>query len=124
MHAAGMRFEPHSYDHPDMRNRGYQFIVFQILAPRRPSRRGPASLSILRLSLRALRPVRHRRVAFRPLLGGCAHRAGATQTTDDLFALRRIRIQGSDDLDMFILKLTSIGSRLDRGSIPRSRQRA
>ncbi|MGD2207243.1 MAG: polysaccharide deacetylase family protein, partial [Anaerolineae bacterium] len=25
MHAAGMKFEPHSYDHPDMRNRSFDF---------------------------------------------------------------------------------------------------
>ncbi len=28
------KFEPHSYDHPDMRNRGFDFVVFQILAPK------------------------------------------------------------------------------------------
>jgi peptidoglycan/xylan/chitin deacetylase (PgdA/CDA1 family) len=34
MHAAGMRFEAHSYNHPDLRNRGFQFLVFQVLAPK------------------------------------------------------------------------------------------
>lgn len=106
MHAAGMRFEPHSYDHPDMRNRGYQFIVFQILAPKEaieartgercrffayPSGRYDQSV------IDVLRSAHY--------WGAVLTEQGATQTTDDLFALRRIRIQGSDDLDMFILKL-------------------
>jgi hypothetical protein len=31
---------------------------------------------------------------------------GATHTTDDLFTLRRVRLQGADTIDDFALKLS------------------
>jgi peptidoglycan/xylan/chitin deacetylase (PgdA/CDA1 family) len=34
MHAAGMEFEPHTFNHPDLRKRDFDFLVFQILAPK------------------------------------------------------------------------------------------
>jgi len=106
MHSAGMRFEPHSYDHPDLRNRGYKFLVFQILAPKEaieartgepcrffayPSGRyDQAVIDVLRSA---------------HFWGAVLTEQGATHTTDDIFALDRVRVHGGDDLDAFIRNL-------------------
>ena len=103
MHAAGMRFEPHSYNHPDMRNRGFDFVVFQILAPKEAieARTGepcrffayPAGrydqfvIDVLRSA---------------NFWGAVLTEQGATHTADDLFTLRRVRVHGGDDLSAFI----------------------
>ena len=106
MHQAGMRFEPHSYNHPDMRNRGFQFLVFQILAPKEaieartgepthffayPSGRyDPYVIDVLRSA---------------NFWGAVTMEQGATHTADDLFTLKRVRVHGGDDLDTFIRTL-------------------
>jgi peptidoglycan/xylan/chitin deacetylase (PgdA/CDA1 family) len=106
MHAAGMRFEPHSYNHPDMRNRGFDFVVFQILAPKEAieARTGepcrffayPAGrydqfvIDVLRSA---------------DFWGAVLTEQGATHGSDALFTLRRIRVHGGDDLDTFIYNL-------------------
>ncbi len=70
MHAAGMKFEPHSYDHPDMRNRGFDFVVFQILAPKEAiEARTGETCRFFAYPVRPLRPVRHRRAALGRLSG-------------------------------------------------------
>ncbi len=106
MYAAGMRFEPHSYDHPDMRNRGFQFVVFQILAPKEAieARTGELCRFFAYPSGRyddyvidVLRSAHY--------WGAVLTEQGATHTGDDLFTLSRVRIQGGDDLDTFIRKL-------------------
>ncbi len=106
MHAAGMRFEPHSYDHPDMRNRGFQFVVFQILAPKEAieARTGE------RCRFFAYPSGRYDQYVIDVLRsayywGGVLTEQGATHSGGDLFTLHRIRIQGGDDLDTFIRKL-------------------
>lgn len=106
MCAAGMRFEPHSYDHPDMRNRGFQFVVFQILAPKEAieARTGERCRFFAYPSgryddyvIEVLRSAHY--------WGAVLTEQGATQNTDGLYTLQRVRIQGGDDLDMFIRKL-------------------
>jgi peptidoglycan/xylan/chitin deacetylase (PgdA/CDA1 family) len=103
MHSAGMRFEPHSYNHPDMRNRDFDFVVFQILAPKEAieARTGepcrffayPAGrydqfvIDVLRSA---------------NFWGAVLTEQGATHTADDLFTLRRVRVRGGDDLSGFI----------------------
>jgi len=103
MHAAGMRFEPHSYNHPDMRNRGFDFVVFQVLAPKEAieARTGepcrffayPAGrydqfvIDVLRSA---------------DFWGAVLTEQGATHMADDLFTLRRVRVHGGDDLDTFV----------------------
>ena len=103
MYAAGMRFEPHSYNHPDMRNRDFDFVVFQILAPKEAieARTGepcrffayPAGrydqfvIDVLRSA---------------HFWGAVLTEQGATHTADDLFTLRRVRVHGGDDLGSFI----------------------
>lgn len=106
MHAAGMKFEPHSYDHPDLRNRGYQFLVFQILAPKEAieARTGETcrfyAYPAGRYDQKVIDVLRS---AY--FWGGVLTEQGATHTTADLFTLRRVRVQGSDDLEAFIRKL-------------------
>ena len=106
MHAAGMRFEPHSYDHPDMRNRGFDFVVYQVLAPKEAieARTGETSRFFAYPSGRydqyvidVLRSADY--------WGAVLTEQGATHGLDDLFELRRVRVRGQDDLDAFIRKL-------------------
>jgi peptidoglycan/xylan/chitin deacetylase (PgdA/CDA1 family) len=106
MYAGGMRFEPHSYDHPDMRNRGFDFVVFQILAPKEAieARTGEKCRFFAypfgrydQFVIDVLRSAH--------FWGGVLTEQGATHTADDLFTLHRVRIHGYDDLDSFIRKL-------------------
>jgi peptidoglycan/xylan/chitin deacetylase (PgdA/CDA1 family) len=106
MNAAGMAFEPHSYDHPDMRDRGFDFLVFQILAPKEAieARTGKTCRFFAYPSGRYDQFVIDvLRSAY--FWGGVLTEQGATHTTSDLFTLQRIRVQGDDDLDTFIRKL-------------------
>jgi peptidoglycan/xylan/chitin deacetylase (PgdA/CDA1 family) len=106
MHDAGMKFEPHSYDHPDMRNRGFQFVVFQILAPKEAieARTGETCRFFAYPSGRYDQFVIDvlRSAQF---WGGVLTEQGATHTTDGLFTLQRVRVHGGDDLDAFIRNL-------------------
>jgi peptidoglycan/xylan/chitin deacetylase (PgdA/CDA1 family) len=106
MYHAGMRFEPHSYDHPDMRNRGFQFVVFQVLAPKEAieARTGEPCRFFAYPSGRyddfvidVLRSAHY--------WGGVLTAQGATHTSGDIFTLRRVRVQGADTLDDFIRNL-------------------
>jgi peptidoglycan/xylan/chitin deacetylase (PgdA/CDA1 family) len=106
MHAAGMKFEPHSYDHPDMRNRSFDFVVFQILAPKEAieSRTGePCRFFAYPLGRYDQFVIDVLRSA--DFWGGVLTEQGATHVTGNLFTLRRVRIQGDDDLNDFIRKL-------------------
>jgi peptidoglycan/xylan/chitin deacetylase (PgdA/CDA1 family) len=106
MSAGGMKFEPHSYDHPDMRNRGFDFVVFQILAPKEAieERTGETCRFFAYPSGRYDQFVIDvlRSAHF---WGGVLTNQGATHTTEGLFTLRRIRVRGGDDLDAFVRKL-------------------
>ena len=106
MAAAGMRFEPHSFDHPDLRNRGFQFLVFQTLGPKQAieQRTGEPCRFFAYPSGRydqyvidVLRSADY--------WGAVLTEQGATHDSDDLFLLRRVRISGGDRLDDFIVKL-------------------
>jgi len=106
MHEAGMSFEPHSYDHPDLRNRGFQYLVFQILGPKQAieARTGETCRFFAYPSGRwddfvvdVLKSANY--------WGAVFTEQGATHTSDDLFHLNRVRVQGGDDLDAFIRKL-------------------
>ncbi len=106
MYAAGMRFEPHSYDHPDLRNRGFQFLVFQILGPKQAieARTGEPCRFFAYPSGRydqfvidVLRSADY--------WGAVLTEQGATHGTDGLFLLRRIRVSGGDSLDDLVIKL-------------------
>jgi peptidoglycan/xylan/chitin deacetylase (PgdA/CDA1 family) len=106
MYTAGMRFEPHSYDHPDLRNRGFQFLVFQILGPKQAieERTGEPCRFF------AYPSGRYDQFVIDVLQsadywGAVLTEQGATHSTDDLFLLRRIRVSGGDSLTDFIVKL-------------------
>ncbi len=106
MHAAGMRFEPHSYDHPDLRNRSFDFVVFQILAPKGAieARTGEPCRFFAYPSGRYdqfVIDVLHSADYW----GAVVTAQGATHSADDLFTLHRVRIQGDDNLQSFIAKL-------------------
>jgi peptidoglycan/xylan/chitin deacetylase (PgdA/CDA1 family) len=106
MHDAGMKFEPHSYDHPDMRNRGFQFLVFQILAPKEAieARTGETCRFYAYPSGRYDQFVIDvLRSAY--FWGGVLTEQGATHTTNGLFTLQRVRVHGGDSLDAFVRSL-------------------
>ena len=104
--AAGMRFEPHSYDHPDMRNRDFDFVVFQILAPKEAieARTGEPCRFF------AYPAGRYDQFVIDVLdsanfWGAVLTEQGATHTVADLFTLQRVRIRGEDTLNDFARKL-------------------
>jgi peptidoglycan/xylan/chitin deacetylase (PgdA/CDA1 family) len=106
MHAAGMDLEAHSYDHSDLRSRGFQFLVFQTLGPQQAieARTGVTPRFFCYPSGRyddyvvdVLRSANY--------WGAVATEQGATHTSDGLFALRRVRVSGGDALSDFVHKL-------------------
>ncbi len=106
MHAAGMDLEAHSYDHSDLRSRGFQFLVFQTLGPKEAieARTGEKVRFFAYPSGRyddyvvdVLRSANY--------WGAVATEQGATHTSDGLFALRRVRVSGGDALSDFVHKL-------------------
>jgi peptidoglycan/xylan/chitin deacetylase (PgdA/CDA1 family) len=106
MYGAGMRFEPHSYDHPDMRSRSFEFVVFQVLAPKEAieARTGEECRFFAypfgyhdQFVIDVLRSAHY--------WGGVLTAQGATHDAADLFTLRRIRVHGDTDLDSFIRRL-------------------
>jgi peptidoglycan/xylan/chitin deacetylase (PgdA/CDA1 family) len=106
MYAAGMRFESHSYNHPDMRNRSFEFLVFQSLAPKEAieARTGePCRFFAYPLGRYDQFVIDVLRSA--DYWGAVTTEQGMTHTTNNLFTLPRIRIQGGDDLDAFIRKM-------------------
>lgn len=106
MHAAGIDLEPHSYDHPDLRGRGYQFLVYQTLGPKEAieARTGD------RCRFFAYPLGRYDDFVIDVLQsanywGAVVTEQGATHTSDGLFTLRRVRISGGDTLSDFVHKL-------------------
>jgi peptidoglycan/xylan/chitin deacetylase (PgdA/CDA1 family) len=106
MHAAGMRFEPHSYDHPDLRNRGFQYLVFQTLGPKQAieARTGEPCRFF------AYPAGRYDQYVIDVLRsedywGAVLTAQGATHGTGDLFLLHRVRVSGGDSLEDLIVKL-------------------
>jgi peptidoglycan/xylan/chitin deacetylase (PgdA/CDA1 family) len=106
MHASGMDLEPHSYDHSDLRSRGFQFLVFQTLGPKEAieARTGDKCRFFAYPSGRyddfvidVLRSARY--------WGAVTTEQGATHSGGGLFALRRVRISGGDTLSDFVHKL-------------------
>jgi peptidoglycan/xylan/chitin deacetylase (PgdA/CDA1 family) len=106
MYAAGMQFQPHSYDHPDLRNRSFEFVVFQILAAKEAIEARTGELC----RFFAYPSGRYDQFVIDVLRsadywGAVLTEQAATHTTADLFTLRRIRVRGGDDLDSFIRNL-------------------
>jgi peptidoglycan/xylan/chitin deacetylase (PgdA/CDA1 family) len=102
MHAAGMRFEPHSYDHPDLRGRSFDFLVYQILASQGAieARTGETCRFFAYPSgryddygIQVLRSAHY--------WGAVLTEQGMTHTTAGLFTLQRIRVHGDTSLDTF-----------------------
>ena len=106
MHAGGMQIEPHSYDHPDLRNRSFDFLVFQILAPKEAieARTGETCHFFAYPSGRYDQYVIDvlRSANF---WGAVLTEQGATHSTDNTFTMSRVRVRGSDSLEAFITKL-------------------
>jgi peptidoglycan/xylan/chitin deacetylase (PgdA/CDA1 family) len=106
MHTAGMEFEPHSLDHPDLRDRTTDYLIYEILASKGAieERTGEPGRFFAYPSGRYDQKVVDvlRSAHF---WGAVLTEQGATHTTEDLFSLRRIRVQPGDTLDAFAMKL-------------------
>jgi len=103
---AGMEIQGHGRDHVDLRGRSYEFLVYQILGIKEaveyhtgqpvrffcyPSGRyDDAVVAVLRSA---------------GYWGAVTTQYGRVHTREGLFALRRIRIRGSDSLKTFIAKV-------------------
>jgi peptidoglycan/xylan/chitin deacetylase (PgdA/CDA1 family) len=102
MHAGGMEVEAHSRDHPDLRGRNVDFLVWQILGPdeaiaahvgERPRFYAYPSGTYDEKVIEVLRSDHY--------WGALTISQGALQSTDRLFELHRIRVRGryvADDL--------------------------
>jgi peptidoglycan/xylan/chitin deacetylase (PgdA/CDA1 family) len=106
MHRAGMVFEPHSLDHPDMRDRTIDFLIYQILA----SKGAVEERTGVQCRFFAYPSGRYDQQVVDVLRsahfwGAVLTEQGATHATGDLFALRRVRIQAGDSLAQFATKL-------------------
>ena len=103
MHRAGMEFGAHSYDHPDLRGKSVDFLVWQTLGPRQAieDRIGEAvrfyaypSGKYDQQVIDVLRSAHY--------WGAATIEQGAEHSTDHLFELRRIRVRGEYGLDQFV----------------------
>jgi peptidoglycan/xylan/chitin deacetylase (PgdA/CDA1 family) len=106
MHRGGMEFGSHTYSHPDLRGQSVDYLVWQIV--------GSQEAIVERIG----EPVRFfsypagsydqqvidvlRSSGF---WAAVCTQQGARHTSDGLFELKRIRIQGDDTLEQFALKL-------------------
>jgi peptidoglycan/xylan/chitin deacetylase (PgdA/CDA1 family) len=106
MSDAGMDIQAHSRDHVDLRDRSYEFLVYQVLGIREaiehhtgrvprffcyPSGRWDEDV------IKVLQSAGYR--------GAVTTAWGRTHTSEELFEMARIRINGGDSLPAFIAKL-------------------
>lgn len=106
MYAAGMEFGAHSRDHPDLRHKSYDFLVWQILGPKQTLEAHlPAPVRTFSYPSGAYD--QHVIDVLRSAHYWCAVTAeqGATHTSDGLFTLSRIRVRRADTLESFRRKL-------------------
>jgi peptidoglycan/xylan/chitin deacetylase (PgdA/CDA1 family) len=107
MHRAGMQFEPHSLDHPDLSNRSTEYLIYEILASKGAVEERTGELSRFfaypsgRYDQRVIDVLRSAH-----FWGAVLTEQGATHTPEDLFTLRRIRVQADDTLDHLAVKLS------------------
>jgi peptidoglycan/xylan/chitin deacetylase (PgdA/CDA1 family) len=106
MSREGMRFEPHSFNHPDMRNRDFDFVVFQVLAPKGAiEERTGQTCRFFAYPLGRYDDFVIDVLRSADFWGGVLTAQGASHTTGDLFRLRRVRVHGDDDLDSLARRL-------------------
>jgi len=106
MSRAGMSFEPHSLDHPDMRGRSMEFLVYQILASKGAieERTGETCRFFAYPSGRYDQSVIDV-LQSADFWGAVLTEQGATHTAGRMFELQRVRVQPGDSLDAFAVKL-------------------
>lgn len=106
MGAAGMEFGAHSRDHPDLRRKPYDFLVWQILGPKQTLEAHlPAPVRTFSYPSGAYD--QHVIDVLRSAHYWCAVTAeqGASHSSDGLFTLSRIRVRRADTLETFRRKL-------------------
>ncbi|MBC7241338.1 MAG: polysaccharide deacetylase family protein [Anaerolineae bacterium] len=106
MYAAGIEFGAHSRDHPDLRRRSYDFLVWQILGPKQ-TLEAHLPAPVRTFSYPSGGYDQHVIDVLRSAHYWCAVTAeqGATHSSDGLFTLSRIRVRRADTLETFRKKL-------------------
>ena len=107
MHAAGMEFGAHSYNHADLRGQSTDYLVWQILGPRKA------------IEERIREPVRffcYPSGRYDDQVIAVLHSAhywgavtvhqGTIQCSEAPFELKRVRVHGGDSLDKFVENLS------------------
>ena len=106
MSAGGMKFEPHTYTHPDLREQPVDYVVWQIMASKEAieERTGKTSRFFSYPSgMYDQQVVDVLRSAY--FWGAVTINQDDRQSSQQPFELNRIRIRGSDTLDDFVVKL-------------------
>lgn len=107
MHNAGMDIQSHSRTHPDLRGLSDEELLWQILG----SREALEARLGKQIRFFCYPAGRYDENAIRALQtfgywAAVTTEYGATHSFEDLYALKRVRIRGSDSLELFIDKVT------------------
>lgn len=106
MSAGGMEFGDHSYDHKDLKGKSFDFVTWQIMAPKDAIEKHTGqkvlffcypSGSYDQQVIDVLRSA--------GFLGGVTTMPGVLHSKDRLFHIRRIRVRGGDSLAKWIANL-------------------
>jgi peptidoglycan/xylan/chitin deacetylase (PgdA/CDA1 family) len=106
MHAAGMEFGAHSYNHPDLTGKGLDFLVFQMLGPKQALEQRISEPVIAycyplgRYDEQAIAVLRsaHYQVALTTM-------QGLVHTSKNLLELKRVRVRGSDTVEDLVKRI-------------------
>lgn len=106
MHAAGMHIEPHSYNHPDLRNQPIEYVIWQVLGSKEAIEQRTGEQARF-FSYPAGQYDDQVVEVLRSLdfWGAVVVEQGAEHRSDAMFALKRIRVRGgytADDLAQVI----------------------
>jgi peptidoglycan/xylan/chitin deacetylase (PgdA/CDA1 family) len=106
MAASGMEIGSHSRDHPDLRGKPYEYLVWQILGSRQTIEAHVGRpIHAFSYPSGAYDDFAVQVVRSAHFWGAVTTAQGATHTSDDIFELRRIRVRGTDSLHLFTKKL-------------------
>jgi len=106
MSADGMEFEPHTYTHPDLREKPVDYVVWQVMAAKEAiEERTGKTVRFLSYpsGMYDQQAVDVLRSAY--FWGAVTINQSDKQSSQQPFELNRIRIRGGDTLDDFVVKL-------------------
>ncbi len=110
MHQAGMEFGSHSYSHPDMSDRGVDFLVFEILASKEAiEERIEESVRFFAYPAGQYDKLTIDVLASANFWGAVTTQWGSTHSYHDRFEMLRLRVRGSDTTADLAEKLSYVG---------------